>query len=85
MMSSPAPIPDWLEPMAATLTQERFTGPDWVFDRKFDGACIADLSESPALLGWRPRVGLVDGLSRTVDWFRGVAARDVTVPLSRGI
>ncbi len=23
--------------MAATLTQERFTGPDWVFERKYDG------------------------------------------------
>ena len=31
------PMPDWLEPMAATLTQERFTGPDWLFERKFDG------------------------------------------------
>jgi bifunctional non-homologous end joining protein LigD len=30
-------FPDWLEPMAATLTQERFTGPDWIFERKFDG------------------------------------------------
>jgi bifunctional non-homologous end joining protein LigD len=30
-------MPDWLEPMAATLTQDRFTGPDWVFERKFDG------------------------------------------------
>ena len=30
-------MPDWLEPMAATLTQERFTGPDWMFERKFDG------------------------------------------------
>ena len=30
-------MPDWLEPMAATLTEERFTGPDWVFQRKFDG------------------------------------------------
>jgi ATP-dependent DNA ligase len=29
--------PDWLEPMAATLTQDRFAGPDWVFERKFDG------------------------------------------------
>jgi len=29
--------PEWLEPMAATLTQERFTGPDWTFERKFDG------------------------------------------------
>ena len=30
-------MPDWLEPMAATLTEERFAGPDWVFERKFDG------------------------------------------------
>jgi bifunctional non-homologous end joining protein LigD len=30
-------FPDWMEPMAATLTQERFTGPEWVFERKFDG------------------------------------------------
>jgi len=30
-------FPEWLVPMAATLTQERFTGPDWVFERKFDG------------------------------------------------
>ena len=30
-------IPEWLEPMAATLTQERFVGPDWIFERKYDG------------------------------------------------
>jgi bifunctional non-homologous end joining protein LigD len=30
-------FPDWLEPMAATLTQERFTGPEWIFERKLDG------------------------------------------------
>jgi ATP-dependent DNA ligase len=30
-------MPDWLEPMAATLTQERFTGPEWIFERKYDG------------------------------------------------
>jgi ATP-dependent DNA ligase len=30
-------FPDWLEPMAATLTQERFTGPEWTFEQKFDG------------------------------------------------
>lgn len=33
----PKACPEWLEPMAATLTQERFTGPDWIFERKFDG------------------------------------------------
>lgn len=32
-----SPLPDWLQPMAATLTQERFTGAEWVFERKYDG------------------------------------------------
>ncbi|MEP6914284.1 MAG: ATP-dependent DNA ligase [Acidobacteriota bacterium] len=32
-----ANMPVWLQPMAATLTQERFTGPEWSFERKFDG------------------------------------------------
>jgi bifunctional non-homologous end joining protein LigD len=31
------PFPEWLEPMAATLTQERFAGPEWIFERKYDG------------------------------------------------
>ena len=30
-------LPEWLEPMAATLTQERFAGGEWLFERKFDG------------------------------------------------
>ena len=30
-------MPDWLVPMAATLTEDRFTGADWIFERKYDG------------------------------------------------
>ncbi len=30
-------MPEWFEPMAATLTQERFAGDEWLFERKFDG------------------------------------------------
>jgi ATP-dependent DNA ligase len=30
-------MPDWIVPMAATLTQARFTGPEWTFERKLDG------------------------------------------------
>lgn len=30
-------FPEWLAPMAATLTQERFNGAEWTFERKFDG------------------------------------------------
>jgi bifunctional non-homologous end joining protein LigD len=30
-------FPEWVVPMAATLTEERFTGPEWIFERKYDG------------------------------------------------
>src|SRR5215470_17223304 len=33
----PTSFPEWVVPMAATLTQERFTAPEWVFERKLDG------------------------------------------------
>src|SRR5437016_8699371 len=36
-MTPATKMPDWLEPMAATLTQDRFSGPEWLFERKFDG------------------------------------------------
>ena len=32
-----ASFPEWVIPMAATLTQDRFSGPEWIFERKFDG------------------------------------------------
>jgi ATP-dependent DNA ligase len=36
-MADASRLPDWLVPMAATLTQDRFTGPEWIFERKLDG------------------------------------------------
>src|SRR5256885_14941140 len=37
-----APLPRWIEPMAATLTDERFDDPNWIFERKLDGVrCLA--------------------------------------------
>jgi ATP-dependent DNA ligase len=36
-MSMTGRMPEWIVPMAATLTQDRFTGPDWTFERKLDG------------------------------------------------
>jgi ATP-dependent DNA ligase len=39
------PLPGWRVPMAATLTQERFTGPEWIFERKFDGIRLLAFKE----------------------------------------
>jgi bifunctional non-homologous end joining protein LigD len=36
------PVPDWCDPMLATLTDQRFSDPRWIFERKFDGErCLA--------------------------------------------
>ena len=40
-------FPEWLVPMAATLTEERFTGPEWIFERKFDGIRLLAYKRGP--------------------------------------
>ncbi|OBA60910.1 ATP-dependent DNA ligase [Mycobacterium sp. 1100029.7] len=36
------PVPDWRAPTLATLTDDRFSDPQWIFERKFDGMrCLA--------------------------------------------
>jgi bifunctional non-homologous end joining protein LigD len=40
-------FPDWVEPMAATLTQERFAAPEWIFERKFDGIRLLAFKQGP--------------------------------------
>jgi bifunctional non-homologous end joining protein LigD len=44
-----ASFPEWFEPMAATLTQERFTGPEWIFERKFDGIRLLTYKQGSAV------------------------------------
>ena len=35
-------MPEWTAPMLATLTQKRFSSPDWIYERKLDGErCLA--------------------------------------------
>jgi len=48
-VNSSMAFPEWLVPMAATLTQERFTGPDWIFERKFDGIRLLAFKQGPAV------------------------------------
>ena len=40
-------FPEWIEPMAATLTQERFAGPAWIFERKLDGIRLLAFKHGP--------------------------------------
>lgn len=40
---------EWIVPMAATLTQDRFTGPEWVFERKLDGIRLIAYRRGPSV------------------------------------
>jgi ATP-dependent DNA ligase len=40
-------LPEWLEPMAATLTEDRFSGPEWIFERKYDGIRLLAYKDGP--------------------------------------
>jgi ATP-dependent DNA ligase len=42
-------FPEWVVPMAATLTAERFTGPEWIFERKYDGIRLLAFREGTSV------------------------------------
>jgi DNA ligase D-like protein (predicted ligase) len=49
-------MPEWVEPELATLTNERFSTPDWMYERKLDGErCLAFLRPDGARLLTRNR------------------------------
>jgi UDP-glucose 4-epimerase len=46
-------------------------------DRRWDTETwVADASRITAELGWEPRIGLEDGLARTLEWLRSEAPRE---------
>ena len=47
----PAPLPERVEPMKAVLTDEPFSDPSWIYERKLDGIrCVAIKDETRARL-----------------------------------
>jgi ATP-dependent DNA ligase len=70
-------LPEWLEPMAATLTRERFAGPDWVFERKLDGIrLLAFKDEHGVRLLTRNRLLRNASYPAFVDAIAGLPVRD---------
>jgi DNA ligase D-like protein (predicted ligase) len=53
----PSAMPEWIPPMLATLTERRFSDPDWLFERKLDGErCVSFRSRSRTRLLSRNRL-----------------------------
>ena len=68
-------FPFWMVPMAATLTQRRFTGPEWIFERKLDGIrVLAFKNGSDVRLLSRNKLPLNDS-------YPAVAAAIATLPV----
>jgi len=68
--------PEWLVPMAATLTQERFTGPEWIFERKFDGVRLLAFKDRGEVRLYS-RSHLPQDLPPIADAIARLPARDV--------
>ena len=72
--------PDWTAPMLATLTDDRFSDPDWIFERKLDGEralCVRD-GDSIRLLT-RNRKDIGETYPEIVDALAGQACRDFVI------
>jgi len=61
--------------MAATLTQERFTGPDWIFERKLDGIRLLAFKRD-AEIGLFSRNRLPQHIPAVEDAVRRLPVRD---------
>ena len=71
-------FPDWVVPMAATLTQERFTGPEWIFERKLDGIRVLAFKHGTDVrLLSRNKLPLNDAYPSVVDSLKALPVRDI--------
>jgi bifunctional non-homologous end joining protein LigD len=61
-------VPNWRSPTLATLTEKRFSDPEWIFERKFDGVrCLAFRDGARVRLLSRNRQALNETYPELVD------------------
>lgn len=65
-------MPQWISPMLATLTDDYFSDPDWIFERKLDGErCLAYRRDGKVKLGSRNKKDLTGKYPELVDALAG--------------
>jgi bifunctional non-homologous end joining protein LigD len=76
----PAPRPDRVQPMKAVLTDERFSDPDWIYERKLDGIrCVAIKAEQRVRLLSRNDLSLNSRFPAVVDALERDTATDLVL------
>ena len=77
---SPAEIPEWTQPMLATLVDEPFSDPAWIFERKLDGErCLAFRDDATLRLRSRNRRDLNEVYPELVDPLLGMEPSEYVV------
>lgn len=75
-----ADVPEWTEPMLATLVDEPFSDPGWIFERKLDGErCLAFRQGDTLRLRSRNRRNLDDVYPELVDPLVGMEPSEYVV------
>ncbi len=75
-----APPPAWVDPMLATLTDRRFSDPNWIFETKLDGErCLAFKRGSTVRLLSRNRQLLNNTYPEVVEALEGAGTHDVVI------
>jgi ATP-dependent DNA ligase len=73
-----AQFPEWVEPMAATLTQDRFSDPGWAYERKYDGIRLLAFKDRKGVrLFSRNRLLQNARYPRVVEAIAGIPARQI--------
>jgi len=74
----PAPLPVRVDPMLAVLTEERFSDPAWIFERKLDGIrCVAIAGEGAVRLRSRNHLSLSGRFPEVVAALEAAVSRAV--------
>ncbi len=69
--------PNWISPMLATLTEDYFSDPDWIFERKLDGErCVVYVQGGEARLGSRNKKEISSSYPELIDALEDLKAGD---------
>jgi bifunctional non-homologous end joining protein LigD len=73
-------MPSWVSPMLATLTDRRFSDPDWIYERKLDGErCLAFRRRDRVDLRTRTRTRINDHYPEVAEALQEQPAHDLVV------